>query len=235
MITGIVGKNTTQLTLRIWHPDCWTLRCTSAVDAGLIAHGVYQIDDRVSARITAYADSNEKIEELVSVIDDSPLTDSVQIVNEYFDPNLQTGTAGNATEELLVEYESKNSIHDAFVSRGFVPDEEIRIQGGNEYWTVIISENRGAIQDRLDEVRDEMAAEITVEEIRSPAGVASDGGCGSRLSERQREIFKLAQRRGYYSWPREISASEIAAELDISKTTLLEHLRKAESKLLGPE
>lgn len=233
MITGSVSEATTQLTLRIWHPDCWTLRCTSEVDAGLIAHGVYEIDDQVSARLTTYADSNEKIEELVSVIDESPLTDSVKIVNEYFNPSLQTGAAGNATEELLVEYESKNSIHDAFVSRGFVPDEEIRIHGGNEFWTVIISESRTAIQDRLDEVRDEMAADITVEEVRSPAGVDSDGSSGSRLSERQREIFRLAQRRGYYSWPRDVSASDLAAELDISKTTLLEHLRKAEAKLLG--
>lgn len=235
MISGSVGDTTTQLTLRIWHPDCWTLRCTSEVDAGLIAHGVYEIEEQVSARLTTYADSNEDIEEMVSVIDGSPLTDSVEIVNEYFNPHLETRTAGNATEELLVEYESENSIYDAFVSRGFVPDEEIRVHGGDEFWTVIISENRKTIQDRLDEVRDEMDAEITVEEVRSTADADTDCQLGSPLSERQREIFKLAQRRGYYSWPRQVSASELAAELDISKTTLLEHLRKAEAKLLGPQ
>lgn len=234
MISGGVGETTTQLTLRIWHPDCWMLQCTSEVDAGLIAHGVYEIEDQVSARLTAYANSNSDIEELISVTDDSPLTDSVKVVNEHFDPNPTASGAGNATEELLVEYESENSIYDAFISRGFVPDEEIRVHGGNEYWNVIIPESRETIQDRLDEVRDEMTAEITVEELRSTTDAGSDCAVSSDLSERQREIFRLAQRRGYYRWPREVSASELAAELDISKTTLLEHLRKAEAKLLGP-
>lgn len=234
MIAGGVGEETTHLTLQIWHPDCWTLRCTSKVDAGLIAHGVYEIEEQVNARLTAYADSNSNITELVSVIDDSPLTDGVKVVNEQFDPNLRTRDAGNATEELLVEYESENSIYDAFISRGFVPDEEIRVHGGNEYWNVIISENRKTIQDRLDEVRDEMTAEITVEELRSLPD--DDSGCDvdAHLSERQREILRLAQRHGYYHWPRKVSASELAGELDISKTTFLEHLRKAEAKLLGP-
>jgi len=51
------------------------------------------------------------------------------------------------------------------------------------------------------------------------------------LSERQREVFKLARRRGYYEWPREVSATELAEELDVSKATALEHLRKAEAKI----
>lgn len=235
MISGSVGESTTRLTLRIWHPDCWTLRSTAAVDAGLIAHGVYEIDDQVSARLTAYGDTNEQITDLVSEVRDSPLTNNVRVVNQSFDPNAERGTAGNATEELFVQYESKNSIHDAFISRGFVPDEEIRIRGGNEFWTVITPEDRATIREQLDEIRSAMEAEVTVEEVHAQAGTDANGSNRSQLSERQREIFRLAQRRGYYSWPREVSASELAADVDITKTTLLEHLRKAESKLLGTQ
>ena len=131
----------------------------------------------------------------------------------------------------------QNSIHEAFVSRGFVPEEEIRIQDGHEYWTVIISESRTTIQKQLDEIRREMDAEITIEGMKSPGTepTAHTYTSTSHLSERQREVFKLAQQEGYYSWPREVSASELADNLSISKTTMLEHLRKAEAKLLGPD
>jgi hypothetical protein len=224
---------TSQITLKVWHPNCWTLQTTEAVDAGLIAHGVYQHDGILAGRLTAYADTTDEITALVDAIDGSPLTDQVKRINEYFNPLLRTGAAGNATQELLVEYEPTNSIHDAFVSRGFVPEEEIRIHGGHEYWTVIVDASRSAIRERLDEIRREMDAEITVEGMKSARTDTAHGSQSLQLSERQREVFELAQREGYYKWPRECSASDLADALDISKTTLLEHLRKAESKILG--
>jgi hypothetical protein len=224
---------TSQITLKVWHPDCWTLQTTETVDAGLIAHGVYQHDGILAGRLTAYADTTDDISELVEAIDGSPLTDEVKRINEYFNPMLRTGAAGNATQELLVEYGPTNSIHEAFVSRGFVPEEEIRIHDGYEYWTVIVDASRAAIRDRLDEIRREMNAEITVEGMKSARTDTAHDAQSSQLSERQREVFELAQREGYYNWPRECSASDLAEDLDISKTTLLEHLRKAESKILG--
>jgi hypothetical protein len=227
------GNPASQLTLKVWHPDCWTLRSTATADAGLIAHGVYQTDDVMNTRVTAYADARENIDDLVEAIEASPLTQGVTEIHEYFNPSVRTSAAGNATQELLVEYESSHSIYDAFISRGFVPDSEIRIHDGNEYWTVIISEDRSRIQDRLDEIRDEMSADVEVEGMKCPETQTCGASPKSTLSERQREVFELAQRRGYYSWPRQTSASDLADDLDVSKTTLLEHLRKAESKLLN--
>lgn len=234
-LTANEANWTSQLTLKIWHPNCWTLQTTEAVDAGLVAHGVYQYNECVSARLTAYADRTDQIDDLVAEIERSEFTDVVKRINDYFNPDLRTHSAGNATEELLVEYRPQNSIHDAFVSRGFVPEEEIRIQDGYEYWTVIISESRTTIQKRLGEIRREMDAEITIEGMKSPDTESAKYNSGVCLSERQREVFELAQREGYYTWPREVSASELADDLGISKTTMLEHLRKAEAKLLGPD
>jgi predicted DNA binding protein len=45
-------------------------------------------------------------------------------------------------------------------------------------------------------------------------------------------VFLFAREHGYYEWPRNVTARELAEEFDITKTTFLEHLRKAESKLL---
>ncbi|WP_368410760.1 helix-turn-helix domain-containing protein [Haladaptatus pallidirubidus] len=171
---------------------------------------------------------------MIDEIKSSPLTTEIQCVQEYFNLRARgNAAAGNTTEELLVKYESCNSIHDAFIERGFIPEEEIRVHDGREYWTVIITQDRAEISRRLDEIRSEMNAEISIEGMKSPDTHTQNGSPVVELSERQREVFELAQRRGYYSWPRETSASELATEIDISKTTLLEHLRKAEVKLLS--
>ena len=224
----------TQLTLRIWHPNCWTLQTTAEVDAGMVAHSVHEYDGLINARLTAYADRHADIDELVSAVDSSKLTEQVERVTNYFNPRLGTDAAGNVTEELLVRYNPDNSIHDAILSRGFIPEEEIRIRNGYEYWTVIITTARTNIQSRLDEIREEMNAEITVQGMKSPETEPSAPRRGDRLSERQREILEFAREQGYYSWPREVSATDLAQDLDISKATVLEHLRKAEAKLIGP-
>ncbi|WP_101297285.1 helix-turn-helix domain-containing protein [Halegenticoccus soli] len=55
----------------------------------------------------------------------------------------------------------------------------------------------------------------------------------SVLTARQREVIEHAFSRGYFRWPREATSEELAADLDISRATFLEHLRKAEAKLLS--
>jgi len=52
------------------------------------------------------------------------------------------------------------------------------------------------------------------------------------LTERQREILTTAKNKGYYDTPRKISSQELANQFGISTATLLEHLRKAEKKLI---
>lgn len=58
------------------------------------------------------------------------------------------------------------------------------------------------------------------------------GKSKSMLTDRQLEVVTCALEEGYFEWPREISSEELADELGINRTTALEHLRKAQSKLL---
>lgn len=55
----------------------------------------------------------------------------------------------------------------------------------------------------------------------------------SLLTERQQEILDAAVRVGYYRVPREATHEDIAANLDLSTTTVGEHLRKIEARLLS--
>jgi predicted DNA binding protein/DNA-binding response OmpR family regulator len=53
-----------------------------------------------------------------------------------------------------------------------------------------------------------------------------------RLTDRQQTALETAFSAGYYEWPRESTAEEVAAAMDISSPTLHEHLRAGERKLL---
>jgi len=122
------------------------------------------------------------------------------------------------------------------LEHGFVHSAPVRIEDGQEYWQVCFAGDRNEIETAIDGVRDDGGAEISVETITStPTGESTRKDRMDALTSTQREVFQLARNRGYYQWPRGVSTRELAAELDISKTTLLDHLRKAESKLLDPD
>jgi predicted DNA binding protein len=54
----------------------------------------------------------------------------------------------------------------------------------------------------------------------------------SILTDKQREIMAAAYRYGYYDIPTGISSERLAEKVNISKPTLIEHLRKAERRIL---
>ncbi len=220
-----------RVTLDIWHPDCWTLKVTDETGAGLLGHGVHTIDGMATGRFTAYGNTQEEVDDLVSAIRASDLIDSVWETDHPHatDDSIAFGTASRG---IVVRYNLENSINDALVSRGFIPDEPVRMYGGREYWTVLVEADKAELHDRIEAVSREMDADIRVRHIAT-----AETGSGilrtDNLSERQREVFELARQRGYYEWPRGVTATELAEEVGISKTTLLEHIRKAEAKLLG--
>ncbi|QRV13927.1 helix-turn-helix domain-containing protein [Haloterrigena salifodinae] len=225
------------LTLEIWHPDCWTLEVTGAVSANLLAHTVYNAaDGRVKGHFTAYGDSAEEIDRLVDEATNSRLTYSVVEMQHRYGFDHPHVASGNVTRELLVEYDPNNTVSNALASQGFIQEGPVKIRNGTEYWSVFVdSDDRDRLHERLEAVQEMRDAEITVTKISSH-NLSGDDALGrvENLSKRQREIFELACEHDYYTWPRGITTCELADKADISKTTLLEHLRKAEVKLLDP-
>lgn len=55
---------------------------------------------------------------------------------------------------------------------------------------------------------------------------------GDRLSERQTTVLRAAYHAGYFEWPRDTTAEELADSVGVSAPTLHNHLRNAEGKLL---
>jgi len=53
------------------------------------------------------------------------------------------------------------------------------------------------------------------------------------LTPKQKNILLESYRQGYFDHPRKVNASELAEKMGMHKTTLLEHIHKAEKRLIG--
>jgi DNA-binding CsgD family transcriptional regulator len=58
------------------------------------------------------------------------------------------------------------------------------------------------------------------------------GSLLEQLTERQRTVLSAAYRQGYYEVPRRVTSQQVAETLHLSAATVVEHLRKAERRLL---
>ena len=56
---------------------------------------------------------------------------------------------------------------------------------------------------------------------------------GPALTNRQRQALEAAHRAGYFEWPRDSTAEEVADLLGVTRPTLHAHLRKAERELVS--
>ncbi len=55
----------------------------------------------------------------------------------------------------------------------------------------------------------------------------------TRLTDRQREVLETSQEMGYFEYPKQANAGEVAEALGIAPSTFREHLAAAQRKLLG--
>ena len=83
------------------------------------------------------------------------------------------------------------------------------------------------VGDRLTDSR--VAAKRTGQEETAVAGLSDQL---ATLTDRQREIIRAAHREGYYDQPKNINGGELGELFGISRSTVHEHLRTAERKLM---
>ena len=225
-------RDVTRVRVRMSRPENWNVEATRGTDVGILCKGVFgESTSRPKSLSTIYGKSNEAIRESVATIRDSPAVYSVTRVN-LRSPGQQRYPPDRTSQTYLVEYDESNHISDVLIERGFVLGEPIRTQNAIENWVLLASEDRDEIETRISEVSSEADVNIDIRGIGRPDGFENGSLPVDTLSPRQREVFQLAREQGYYATPAKSTANELAAQLDISTSTLHEHLHKAEEKLL---
>ena len=240
-MAAVDQATTTWLTLDLWHPNCWAIKATGETAGGVLAHSIYtspQTDDtghgKVKGLFTAFAPDEQAVDELLDAIRDSDRAGELSELQERF--GRERSAPGNVIREFFLEYDPDDMVCPTLLEHGFVHNAPVRIEGGREEWQVCFVDERSQIDDALDRVREDAGAEVTVDSISTSEAAATTARDQrlDTLTAKQRDVFEHAREAGYYEWPRKASTRELAADLDVSKTTLLEHLRKAEAKLLDP-
>ncbi|WP_330630339.1 helix-turn-helix domain-containing protein [Halocatena halophila] len=227
-----------QVELDVWHPDCWTTELNEETGAGVLGHGSMVTGEEASERCTIYGQSAQQVETAWSVADQSARIEHIHPLHPR--PRQRAGDTagiGRFVQDVVIEYDTTEGIGPGFAARGFLLDRSSRMTDGHERWPLLIATDRSTIDRKLESLRTEYDAAIDLRRLEAAERNRSDTCSPSvdHLTPRQREAFELARSRGYYEWPRGVSATDLAAELSVSKSTFLEHLRGAERQLLCGE
>ncbi|WP_435318594.1 helix-turn-helix domain-containing protein [Haloarchaeobius sp. TZWSO28] len=88
-------------------------------------------------------------------------------------------------------------------------------------------------QEMLKEAFHQFPDHIDVEIHQAGEYGPDHQGLLASLTDRQLEVLETAAELGYYELPRKVNRKDIAAALDCSTSTVDEHIRKAETRLLS--
>jgi hypothetical protein len=114
------------------------------------------------------------------------------------------------------------------------PLADVEAADGTLYVSIHLRE-AAELRDLLQRLR-EVYSDVRVRCLVGSGGEASGGDVvpvdRSRLTERQQEAVGMAHRMGYFDYPRQSNASEVADALGVAPSTFTEHLTAAQSKLL---
>ncbi|WP_206425139.1 helix-turn-helix domain-containing protein [Halosimplex salinum] len=209
------------------HPDLAltpTLRRVSDISVRVESQPITGLESPTVFYVVSSAD----FEEFEDALDADPTVDEWGGTMEYTDSRLYQVTPSSSAKfttptiaDLGVHVESIENAGRRWRFRLLAPDRDAL----GAYWQYCRDEG---VQFRLEKL------------YRSgpQTAIATGRGVESALTDRQLEVARTVARMGYYDSDG-ASAAEVAAELDISQSTLSTHLRRIIGKLFdalfGPE
>ena len=127
--------------------------------------------------------------------------------------------------------------------KGKAPEEFININqklGRDLIWDTptIITEDKLVIsvigdKDNLKKFLEVIKTYGKIENIQCQLSVYQGRNILSCLTDRQREVILEAKKNGYYEYPRRTNGDQLAQKVGISKAVTIEHLRKAEARIMS--
>ncbi len=203
-----------KLTLRVRHDHCWASEISAAFPQyQMFLRHTVPIDKRAMDIIHIRSTRPEEFEGVVPFLDRHATVESTEILDRG--PTLLTVLVTGLSEQSIIRTISE--------CNGFIL-KPVQLIAGEEIWTIGLAHREGGreIVERLGQVGTVEVASLTRDEFQT-----------LKLTRSQRSALDLAYAMGYYEFPRKSSPADVAKKLGVSKSTLLEHLHKAEGRVLA--
>lgn len=208
------------VTLRVWHEGCWMLEMADRHrDISVSSRGISSSGGTVNAGAVIHAHSHDALQSALATRFPSEV--HLEVLHESTD-----------AAEIFSTYPTHRSAYDAAIRSGFLLHGPVHHANGYEKWHVV------AETDKLDAgvAMLRQTCEVTVERVSDTPPRDHDADLiaqlATDLSPRQFELLQRAVEDGYYEWPRSKNVKRIAADFGISGPTALEHIRRAESRVI---
>ncbi|WP_048198673.1 helix-turn-helix domain-containing protein [Methanocella arvoryzae] len=201
--------NSITISIGIKHHDCWHYKLSKGLNATILVRYTYVLPNR-----QLYGYQTIVTPALASL---GPYLAKLPEIRRY---SILSRGSGRAE---VVTWAEQSSILEHLLKTNCVFIGPTVIRDGIENWQ-IMAPSRVELQEAIASL--EKHAEIAY--IRSSASAHSSEG----LTERQTSALTAAVEMGYFDSPRRASIEDVAARLGISASTAVEHLRKAEKKVL---
>lgn len=205
--------------------------------AKLAAHDVFgefitsTFRNRHYIGIMAIECDQKDIESVVTIIEDHRMVDSIKILEEY-----NVDKRGQVSVTLFLEGQlTEFTPLQTLMYEGFLPIGPTKLENGRECFDLLLHdrEELSKAVELLEEFGNVSVNRIS-ENFRREV-VPSRAEWQELLASippRRREVLNLAIEQGYFEIPRRITLEELADQMDITKTTVSSHLRKAEQQII---
>jgi predicted DNA binding protein len=203
--------------LKVWHANSYSMEKTAKLDAAYYGYNLNTFEkDGATWIARVMLATGPQADRLIKEILDDPRIIVEQVKGR----------------QVFFAHPAKTAFHDNLLDRRVFFLKPIYASGGREYWTVASFHKKsiGELFRRLN--RDRKISHAEMLSLKRESVDVFMPGVLSGLSGKQRWAYEAACRHGYYRYPREHDAKEIAGILKVPESTFREHLRKAEAKLL---
>jgi len=195
---------------------------------------------RIEFENAFYADEGNWIESLLVTtgpsFDPEAATAGLSRVELFHHERVSVGSADHPTHRLTVVAHEPYPFLLGEILRGNAIPNRLELQQGYVDGVVTVDEwdDFRGLADRIQE-RFGRFELLSVNQVETTGEALGSGQLGrvlrNELSAEQLTVLRTAHRMGYFEVPRQASADDIAAELDIAQSTLSERLRLAENQL----
>jgi predicted DNA binding protein len=169
--------------------------------------------------------------EVVATIEGHETVDELELVERYPVDRTDRTTGTLYLQGSIDETTPLQTL----LRHGYLPLGPTKLEHGRECFDLLLTDRSAlaSVTDMLDTFGPVEVERISQEFRREiTPSTAEWQELLSAIPPRQREVLNLALERGYFEVPRDVTLAEIADEMDVTKTTASNHLRKAQGRLM---